>query len=184
MIDRARFYTAARHELFHGTLTQLQVDGMNAILAEWDRRGLTDLRWLAYMLATTYHETSQTMQPVREAFWLTESWRKANLRYYPYYGRGFVQLTWLDNYRTMSRYVGLDLVANPDQAMQLGAATKILFEGMLRAESKVGDFTGVALEDYFNADKDDPVNARRIINGTDKADLIAGYHQHFLAALS
>ena len=50
--------------------------------------------WCAYGLATAWWETNKTMQPVREAYWLSEAWRKPNLRYYPHYGRGYVQLTW------------------------------------------------------------------------------------------
>jgi hypothetical protein len=46
-----------------------------------------------------------------------------------------------------------------------------------------GWFTGKKLSQYFNDGKDDPVNARQIINGNDKDDLIAGYHEDFLAAL-
>ncbi|NTV99551.1 MAG: carboxypeptidase, partial [Chlorobiaceae bacterium] len=49
---------------------------------------------IAYVLATTQWETSQTFKPVREAFWESEEWRKKHFRYYPYYGRGYVQLTW------------------------------------------------------------------------------------------
>jgi putative chitinase len=39
------------------------------------------------------------------------------------------------------------------------------------------------LKDYFNSAKDDPENARRIINGTDKAKLIATHYTAFLAAI-
>jgi glycosyl hydrolase family 19 (putative chitinase) len=173
MINRKNFFDGVRSKFFGGTLSQPQVDGMNAILNEWEHRKLTDLRWLAYMLGTTYLETAKTMQPVREAFWLSEDWRKANLRYFPYYGRGFVQLTWLPNYQKMGQFLHLDLVNFPDLAMRLDAATQVLFEGMLRAETGVGDFTNMALEDFFNADKTDWVGARKIINGTDKASEIA-----------
>ena len=183
MIDRKKFYDYVRGKLFGGTLTQSQVDGMNAILDEWELRGLTDLRWLAYMLATTKHETAATMQPVREAYWMSEEWRKTHLRYWPYYGRGFVQLTWMDNYNKMGKFLNIDLLNHPDLALELPHATAIMFEGMLRAETGVGDFTGKCLEDYFNDTVNDPVNARRIINGTDKAQLIAGYHYDFLHAL-
>jgi peptidoglycan hydrolase-like protein with peptidoglycan-binding domain len=51
----------------------------------------------AYVLATTQWETNQTFKPVREAYWLSENWRKTHLRYHPFYGRGFVQLTWKNN---------------------------------------------------------------------------------------
>jgi len=183
MIDRKVFFDGIRPNLFGGTLTRDQVAGTEAILDEWEARRLTDLRWLAYMLATTCHETNKTMQPVREAYWLSEDWRRRNLRYWPWYGRGYVQLTWEENYRKMGRQLGLDLLANLDLALDPHIAAAIMFEGMTMAESTVGDFTGKCLEMYFNDTTDDPVGARRIINGTDKAALIAGYHRGFLADL-
>ena len=61
---------------------------------------------IAYVLATTQWETAQTFQPVREAFWHDEAWRQANFSYYPYYGRGYVQLTWDRNYKAYSDILG------------------------------------------------------------------------------
>jgi putative chitinase len=46
-----------------------------------------------------------------------------------------------------------------------------------------GWFTGERLGSYFNANVDDPINARTIINGHDQDTLIAGYHAEFLIAL-
>lgn len=183
MIDRPVFYDLIRRKLYGGTLTQSQVDGINAVLDEWERRKLTDLRWLAYMLATDKHETNATMRAVREAYWLSEDWRKAHLRYWPFYGRGLVQLTWEENYRKMGKFLNLPLAEKPDLALDLGPAVQIMFEGMLKAETGVGDFTGRCLEQFFNDTTDKPLDARTIINGTDKAQLIAGYHYDFLAAL-
>lgn len=182
-INRKIFFDEVRHDLFGRTLTQEQVGGMDAVLDEWERRKLADLRWLAYMFATDKHETDATMQAVREAYWLSEEWRRTHLRYYPYYGRGLVQLTWEENYRKMGKFLDLPLVEKPDMALALAPAVQIMFEGMTNAETGVGDFTGHSLEMYFNATKNDPVGARRIINGTDKAPLIAGYHYQFLKAL-
>jgi hypothetical protein len=185
VIDRKSFYEHARARLFAGILTQGQVDGCNAILDEWESRPeLIDLRFLAYMLATAKHETNATMQAVREAYWLSEEWRKNHLRYWPFYGRGLVQLTWRENYEKMGRFLDLPLAEDPDLALDPANAVKIMFEGMLRAETGVGDFTGKSLEEFFNATTDDPLGARAIINGTDKAPLIAGYHYDFLTALS
>src|SRR5262245_16540369 len=151
MIDRATFYDIVRKKLFGGTISQEQVNGINAVLDEWEKRKLADLRWLAYMLATDKHETAATMQAVREAYWLSEEWRRTHLRYYPYYGRGLVQLTCEENYRKMSPVVGIDLVRDPNKALDLDVAVQIMFEGMLRADTGVGDFTGKSLEEYFNA---------------------------------
>lgn len=184
-MNKTSFYSGIRKSLFGGKLKQEQVYGIESILNEWQRRDLCDKRRLAYMLATTYHETAGTMQPIEE-------YGKGKGRVYgkpdpitghTYYGRGFVQLTWKQNYKTMGDLLGIDLVNKPDLALKPDIATQILFEGMLQAKSYKGDFTGKCLEDYFNDKKDDPVNARRIINGTDKANLIAGYHYKFLEVL-
>lgn len=185
MIDRALFYKLVRQNLFLGSLTQHQVDGMNAILDEWELRKLVDLRWLAYILATTKWETAHTMQPIAEF---------GRGRGHPYgapdpvtgqtyYGRGFVQLTWKRNYDVMGKLLGVDLVNHPDLAMTLPVATQVLFEGMLRADSKVGDFTGMALEDCFSAEREDWIKARKIINGTDHDDEIAEIGRTFHNAL-
>ena len=48
---------------------------------------------------------------------------------------------------------------------------------------KEGIFTGVKLSTYFNAAKKDPLNARRIINGIDQQQRIAGMYEKFLAGL-
>lgn len=127
---------------------------------------------LAYVLATTYHETAFTMKPVKEAYWVknAEEWRKKNLRYYPWYGRGFVQLTWEDNYKRAGQELNVDLTTDPDRAMDPDIASDIAIIGMIE-----GWFTGKKLSDYITLQKSDFVNARRIINGTDKADQIASY---------
>lgn len=201
MFNRTTFFAYVRKLPFGGRLTQKQVEGMNAILDEWERRPeLTDLRWLAYMLATVFRETGARMQPVRETFAtsdaqairrLEHAWKSGKLPWVskPYwrdggFGRGLVQITHLlPNYDRMGDILGIDLVHDPDLALRMDIAIDIMFEGMTRGESLRGDFTGVSLEDYFNDKTDDPVGARKIINGTDKAKLIAGYHRSFLDAL-
>ena len=103
-------------------------------------------------------------------------------KYWPYIGRGFVQLTWDYNYEKASQELGLIdkryLIDFPDMALDSLIATRILFKGMAQ-----GWFTGKQLDEYFNDDRDDPVNARQIINGNDCDDQIAAYHDKFLAAL-
>lgn len=188
VINRKIFFDIIRKNLFSGVLTQPQVSGIEAILNEWEDRKYTDLRHLSYMLATPFLETNRTMQPVREAYYLgepepAEQYRKTHLRYYPFYGRGLVQLTWEQNYKKMGTILGVDLVKDPDKALDKEMSVQILFEGMMRGDTGVGDFTGVALENYFSDKIDDPVEARRIINGTDRAQEIAGFHYKFLSAL-
>ena len=132
---------------------------------------------IAYVLATTQWETAQTFQPVKEAFWLNEEWRQANLSYYPYYGRGYVQLTWDTNYKAYSDILGIDLVNNPDRAMDPPVALFVLVHGF-----KTGTFTGRKITDFVNQGTTDFVSARRCINGTDKANEIASLAEKFLAA--
>lgn len=173
MFDRDYFFRSVRANPFGRALTQSKVDGLNAILDAWDASKLTDKRWLAYMLATTFHETAKTMQPIREYG------RGKGKRYgTTYYGRGFVQLTWKTNYQKAKDLFGADFIGNPDLALDPGWAAKIMFSGMTD-----GWFTGKKLADYISGTKCDYVNARRIINGTDKAALIADYARGFEAAL-
>lgn len=181
-MDRKRFYASLRARgsgVFGTSLSQKQVDGMELILTEAQMRGV-GLRHLAYILATVYHETARTMQPIAE--FGKGKGRKYGVPAGPhghvYYGRGYVQLTWLENYQKASGAVGVDLVKNPDRAMEPRIAFVIMFKGM-----EEGWFTGKKLTDYILGTKTDYKNARRIINGTDKAALIAGYAVAFEKAL-
>lgn len=173
------FYAALRKRT--GRLTELKVSGINTILGACDGAPLAHA---AYMLATAWHETASTMRPVREAYWLAEAWRKKNLRYYPWYGRGYVQLTWEDNYRKADEALGLNgaLLADADLAMQPDIAAKIMRRGM-----DEGWFTGKSLRTYLPiagvATREQYLKARRIINGNDKADLVEDYAQWFERAL-
>ena len=182
--DRDVYFGAVRNTMFQGALSQQQVDGQNVILALWegDQTGtpMDDIRWLAYMLATTYHETAAKMWPVTE--YGNQDYLQGK-EYWPYIGRGYVQLTWMENYQNASSALGLiddrDLVEHPDLALDSLVAARIMFRGMAE-----GWFTGRKLGQYFNADTDDPVDARQIINGNDCDDQIAAYHDTFLEALN
>ena len=152
---------------------------IDKIIQECYDQDITNLDAVKYVLATVEHETNGTFMPVKEAYWLTESWRKKNLRYYPYYGRGLVQITWEENYMKFSDILTkmynsnyIDLVSMPDLALNEDFAVKILVYGM-----KHGSFTGKRLDQYFTDKGSDFVNARRIINGKDKAKRIAGLAQ-------
>ena len=164
MIDRKEFYAQIRATLVRGGLKQPQVDGFEAILDEWERRNLSDLRWLAYIMATAWHETAYTMQPIEEYG------RGRGRAYAPtYYGRGLVQITWERNYARLSDVIGVDLVTHPEKALEMDNAIQILFEGMID-----GLFTGRKLADYFGKSADWR-RARAIVNGRDRAADIASY---------
>ncbi|WP_199767865.1 hypothetical protein [Chryseobacterium sp. Leaf394] len=152
---------------------------------------------IAYMLATAKHETGHSFDPIEEANWLSWNVRKKYFEemYDPvlgknekrrkmaknngntkegdgakYYGRGYVQLTWKDNYQKMQDKFGVNLVDNRSNALNHELAVKIMIYG-----SEKGIFTGVKLANYISDSKKDYVNARRVINGTDEANSIAGY---------
>lgn len=162
-----------------------QLAGMFAIIDYWESdKKLTDKRWLAYILATVYHETAKTMEPIDE-FGRGKGRRygskiKMNGEAYNepdkiYYGRGLVQLTWYENYEKFGKILKEDLLCNPELLLNLNISIKILFHGMI-----YGLFTGAKLSRYFNDKREDWVNARKIINGLDKAELIGVYGKKFL----
>jgi putative chitinase len=172
------------------TLKPDQISGLEAVLAaaksaDWP------LAFTAYALATACHETAYTMQPVREAFWLSESWRRTHLRYSPYYGRGYVQLTWKANYDRADRELGLAgrLNKDLDLAMDPNIAAQIMVKGMQEGwfcADKSGKRHTLARHVPANggaASLDQFTSARRIINGTDKAGKIAGEAIKFQTAL-
>lgn len=130
---------------------------------------------LAYVLATAYHETAHKMKPVREMG--GEAYLKKK-KYYPYVGMGYVQLTWDYNYRKAGKFLDVDFISHPKLLLEPKYAVPILIEGM-----KDGWFTGKKLSDYITLNTSGFVGARRIINGTDKAELIAGYAKEYDALL-
>jgi hypothetical protein len=195
MFDRTIFFDSVRGSLFGGALSQQQVDGMNAVLGQWEAQqtgvAMTDTRWLAYMLATTFHETAKTMWPIEE-------YGKGSGRPYgkkdpetgqTYYGRGFVQLTWRDNYAKATKKLGLtgdrDIEWHADQALDLVIASRIMFQGMTEGWFRQKDGKPETLGRYFNDTVDDPVNARGIINGdvSKMGKQVASYYDKFRAAL-
>ena len=185
MFDRDKYFDAVRGSVFGGAMNQEQVNGQRYLLAAWELFPASeDLRHFAYMLATTYHETAATMMPIEE-------YGKGEGHDYgekdpetgqTYYGRGFVQLTWRDNYHRATIELDLngdnDIEWNAPRALDPIIAARIMGKGMM-----AGWFTGKKLPDYFNAEDDDPAGARKIINPDDKGELIAGYHDSFLVAL-
>lgn len=202
VLDRKIFYDQVRKKPFGGSLSQAQVDGMDMILNTYERvYPEWDLRWIAYALATTYHETSQTMQPIAE-------YKKGGSAAYAkadpvtgqkYYGRGFVQLTWADNYKRADEKLGLtgedSCYLHADNQLRGEIASPTMYRGMSEGWFR-SNSAGAAqtLQLYFNDTRDDPFGAREIINGDKNkvpswsngvsiGNLIKGYHQSFLVAL-
>ena len=161
-----------------GALSSKQLDGIATILSACPPD--MPARQVAYVLATAWHETDRKMQPIEEyGRGAGHTYGKVDpVTGYAYYGRGFVQLTWADNYKTLSSIVGVDLYHHPELALRPDISARILVEGMRR-----GLFTGKKLNDYIGTNCD-YYNARRIINGLDKAEKIAGYAKSFERCLT
>ena len=192
--NQTTFFSYIRRAPFGGRLTQSQIDGINVILEQWEYYKLFDRRWLANILAQIFHETGGKMQPIREANASSDAQAKSRLEAAlkagklgsvknPYwrdgwFGRGFIQLTHKVNYDALGKRLNVNLVGNPALAMDPVISARIAIVGMAE-----GLFTGKKLPDYFNDKVDDAEGARRIVNGTDKAKLIAGYHKNFLDAI-
>lgn len=181
MINRKKFFEGYRSNLDPDKkLTQEEVNALTVFLdfVEADFAKLTIPQW-AYVFATTFHETNATFLPVKEAYWLSESWRLKNLRYAPHYGRGYVQITWEDNYKFFSKILGVDLVKSPDLTMIPKNAFKIMVYGFVNGsftKRKVGkNLVPNKITDFINDKEKNFKKARLCINGTDKADLIASY---------
>ena len=130
---------------------------------------------MAYVLATAYHETAHTMKPINE---MGGDKYLRSKKYWPYIGRGYVQITWKVNYEKAGKVLGVDFVSKPELLLKAEYAAPIIIAGMVE-----GWFTGKKLSDYITLQKSDFKGARRIVNGTDKADLIAGYAREYDKAL-
>jgi hypothetical protein len=186
----AAFFDAVR-PLFGGSLSQPQVDGLALIAQAWDKYGDGDTAKLAYILATAFHETAQTMQPIKDyGKGRGKKYGKPDETGKAPYGRGHVQITWRENYVNADKKLKLGgkLAADYDLALDPAISVRVLITGMLQ-----GWFTGKKLSDYIDSSvalllhpprpKHDFVGARRIVNGTDKATLISEHARTFLKAL-
>lgn len=181
MINKVNFYAAIRDKGLFKTLTQEQVNSIDAILFECEKQGIEDVRQVAYILATAYWECHNPRKPELRLTPMKEFGGEAYLKgkkYYPYFGRGFSQLTWPDNYKKEGKRLGLDLMNNPDLILEISTAANSHVYCMVH-----GSYTGKKLSDYINASKCDFLNSRRIINGTDKASEIMAIAQKFLTCL-
>ena len=170
------------YESQYGTLSNSQASGLGGLLASVERDNhVNDVRWAAYMLATVKHECANRWQPLEEfgrgqgkvygnpiTVTVSEGKTYTNI----YYGRGYVQLRWVNNYREMSYNLNLgdDLLIHPQRALEPAVAYRIMSFGM-----RNGFFTGLRLGDYINGSKCGYYNARQIVNGFDEATLVQGY---------
>jgi putative chitinase len=197
-MNRSKFFEAARSGVFAGKLTQAQVDGIDAVLDEAEKRG-TPITHLSYILATAHHETGGRFQPIEENLIyspkrLTQVWPKrfptlastsgfANnpkaLAEKVYGGRKDLGNTqagdgWAFRGRGLAQITGranyakFGIASVPDKALQMSTAVMILFNGMTNGTN--GLFSGQKLAQFLNSSKPDYYNARSIVNGDKEAN--------------
>jgi peptidoglycan hydrolase-like protein with peptidoglycan-binding domain len=187
-IDTGIFFDL--YELSYGKLGAKQREGLTSLITAINADvDVSDLRWAAYMLATVKHECANTWQPIEEygkgagrpygnPVDVTDAAGKKYTN--TYYGRGYVQLTWKDNYANLGKQLGLGdaLLLHPEKALERDTAYAIMSYGM-----RNGSFTAKALPDYIKDATCDYKNARRIINGLDQWERIKGYAEHLQTML-
>lgn len=154
-----------------------------SIVAEAQKQGIKSKAELAYILATTVHESGagKYMEEIASGSAyegrsdLGNTHRGDGVRFK---GRGYVQITGRNNYTKWGKKLGINLVGNPELAERPAVAAKILVGGM-----KEGSFTGRGLDDYFGKGKADFVGARAIVNGSDKASTFASTARAIMSAM-
>lgn len=200
-MDRVKLFAALRSRgsgVFGTSLSQGQVDGIEAILDSCARNRVRDVHHVSNILAQVYRETGGRMSPVRETFAtsdtqaiqrLESAWKAGQLKWVktPYwrdgaFGRGPIQITHWSMYEKMGKRLGVPLRQNPGLALDPKIGADIAVVGMSE-----GMFTGKKLSDYrFPAALDAPVedNPRRIVNGNDGSDAeVARFHRAFYKAI-
>lgn len=175
------------------TAVDLSLGDTGRIIEECKRQGCT-LQHAAYILATAKWETAHTVKPVRETLAtsdrqavdrLERAWRAGRLPWVssPYwrdgwFGRGYVQLTHRANYKKAGDKLGVDLLSDPSILLKPEISVSVLVRGMME-----GWFTGHALPRYIDGAKADYHEARRVVNGTDRAKDIAEVARQYEKAL-
>lgn len=208
IIDKTKFYAGIRKVYDVYDDAGLHYAGTDAIIDQWNADSrLSDLRWLAYILATAYHETAFKMYPVRETLAKTDGaavramerspyyqrlqrkyWRQNSETGEYYFGRGYVQLTHDFNYQKADKRFDIDpdqnrdesYYWNPENALDPEKAIRVTYDGMV-----YGWYVpSRCLLRHFEPNREaDWIEARKIINGTDRADQIAEHATNFLVEL-
>ena len=177
--------------IFKGLMTAKQREGVEVFVNLWIKRckdgEMIPTAYVAYSLATVFHETAAKMQPIAE-YGKGKGYSYGEViaaTGHAYYGRGYVQTTWDYNYIKLSKLIKdeagnlVDVYNNPDLLLDAEYSAQATLYGM-----RDGIYTGKALHDYLDLEAPDFVNARRVINGVDKKDLIAEYAREFWDAIN
>lgn len=170
-------------------LDSIQIANLKLIYNECINYGCS-IEQTAYILATAWHECKfKAIEEIgkgkNKPYGKKIKYQKVKGIHVPYlkpdklyYGRGFVQLTWYELYDKFGKLLKLDLLNNPELALVPEIASKIIVLGMMQ-----GLFTGARLTRYINEKTKDSINARRVVNILDKAQLISGYYKYILSEI-
>ncbi len=208
-VDEKTFFSKVRALMHRRGLKDIQFQTYKQIIKYWnDHPDINDRRWLAYVMATAYHETQ--LRPVREGFKKSDAAARKHVRWMwnkriitlpyhrpdpvtgqVYYGRGYVQLTWAQNYKKMGEAIGMGdkLYRNPDLVLDPEIASKVLFVGMLKGKFRYSKRTRPKgwqkLRLFFNKKTENWYRARNIINGDlrKNGNRIAGYGRKYGSAI-
>ena len=182
MYNRELFFH--KYHNYFGSIKQSEVDGLEFLLSKFDNENFS-AEQVAYMLATVKHETAHTFQPIEERggynyfkYLIGKLGIRNLIEANKYKGRGYVMTTGRTNYEKFSLIFNIDFITNPELIAEKENSYKIMIYGFIN-----GSFTGKKLSDYIEGDKLDFYNARRIINGMDKAKLISDYAYKILDCL-
>jgi hypothetical protein len=142
---------------------------MERIIDYWENKwSKMPMDEFAYLLATIAHETAYKMQPIKE---MGGDRYLRSKKYYPYVGVGLIQATWKRNWDILG-------IKSVEDGLQWPSALYAAFYGM-----DAGIYTGKRLSDFIGHGRIDYVNARRIINGLDRAEDIAKIAGSFRKAM-
>lgn len=165
------------YHLFDKQITPSQIQSISKITNYWILHyPKSDLKCLAYILATADYETNRTFRPIvdkskgkAERYGTME---KLNGNKYSkpiqlYYRRGILPMIWYENYQNISKKSGIDVLNFPEKLMDISISIQILVDGMMK-----GWFTGQKLEDYLSADKSNWTKARKVVCKSENAQII------------
>jgi predicted chitinase len=162
-------------------LNQTQINNANSLKAEMSKQGITNPYAQTAIMGVVYKESgfnptaketsyaTTSNSRIRTIFSKTKTLTDAQLnalkadknKFFDfvyshlggskYIGRGYNQLTGIDNYRFYGNKIGEDLVSNPDLVSTPNIANKVLIEYMKRGIDtlkRIGKFNGKDINDF------------------------------------
>lgn len=186
------YYLEINKTLYNGKLSDKQIAVMEVFFTMFKELNIIDIRYIASTFGNIYHETDTTFMPIEEYGKGKSKPYGKKIKYNKstyntpdkiFFGRGFTQNTWYEIYETLTKEAknqgkGWDFLNNPELLLEIEPSAWATIVAMTK-----GLYTGKKLSNYFNTTTCDFKNARRIINGLDRAELVEQYSIKFYKAL-